>query len=165
MRGDGDPLRLACDTQLCKVPGWIPPSRPRGTPHRRGASWAPRPQLPRRSRSPQSEAVVVVEVAYCGICGSDFPRYFDGAVHQVPQTLGHEFSGVVVEVGEGVDQVAPGRHVAVAPLVPCHDCTACAAGRPALCRSYSFIGSRPGRRRRARRIRVVPARHHRDGPR
>lgn len=84
----------------------------------------------------------LIRVAYCGICGSDVPRYFDGAVHAFPQVLGHEFSGVVEQVGPEVTHVALGDKVAVAPLVPCHECEQCRAGRPSLCPSYSFIGSR-----------------------
>lgn len=85
---------------------------------------------------------VLIKVAYCGICGSDFPRYFDGGVHNFPQVLGHEFSGTVTAVGAAVTDVAEGDRVAVAPLVPCGDCAACSKGRPALCPNYSFIGSR-----------------------
>lgn len=85
---------------------------------------------------------VLVRVAYCGICGSDVPRYFDGAVHSFPQVLGHEFSGVVETVGSDVTTARPGDRVAVAPLVPCHSCAECLAGRPSLCPNYSFIGSR-----------------------
>lgn len=85
---------------------------------------------------------VTVAVAYCGICGSDFPRYFDGGVHSFPQTLGHEFSGVVTALGDGVEGVEVGQRVAVAPLVPCHDCEACRGGQFSLCPNYSFIGSR-----------------------
>ncbi|HMS36053.1 MAG TPA: galactitol-1-phosphate 5-dehydrogenase [Arachnia sp.] len=85
---------------------------------------------------------VLVRVAYCGICGSDVPRYFDGGVHAFPQVLGHEFSGTVAEVGDGVSHVGVGDRVAVAPLVPCHECDQCLAGRPSLCPRYSFIGSR-----------------------
>lgn len=84
----------------------------------------------------------LIRVAYCGICGSDVPRYFDGAVHAFPQVLGHEFSGVVEAVGDTVTNVKPGDRVAVAPLVPCHTCTECRAGRPSLCPQYSFVGSR-----------------------
>lgn len=84
----------------------------------------------------------LVRVAYCGICGSDFPRYFDGAVHSFPQTLGHEFSGTVETVGAGVETASPGDRVAVAPLVPCGQCPSCQAGAPALCNQYSFVGSR-----------------------
>lgn len=85
---------------------------------------------------------VLVRVAYCGICGSDFPRYFDGAVHAFPQTLGHEFSGVVEVLSPDVTTVAVGDRVVVAPLVPCMSCEQCQAGRPALCTRYSFVGSR-----------------------
>lgn len=84
----------------------------------------------------------LIRVAYCGICGSDVPRYFDGGVHAFPQVLGHEFSGIVEAVGLEVTNVKPGDRVAVAPLVPCHTCDECRAGRPSLCPRYSFIGSR-----------------------
>ena len=85
---------------------------------------------------------VLVHVGYVGICGSDVPRYFDGGVHAFPQVLGHEFSGVVAAVADGVSHVSPGDRVAVAPLVPCHACEQCLAGRPSLCPHYSFVGSR-----------------------
>jgi L-iditol 2-dehydrogenase/galactitol-1-phosphate 5-dehydrogenase len=85
---------------------------------------------------------VLIKVAWCGICGSDIPRYFDGAVHSFPQILGHEFSGEVAAVGPEVDSVAVGDRVAVAPLVPCEHCGYCQRGLPALCEHYSFIGSR-----------------------
>jgi L-iditol 2-dehydrogenase/galactitol-1-phosphate 5-dehydrogenase len=84
----------------------------------------------------------LIRVAYCGICGSDFPRYFDGAVHSFPQTLGHEFSGTVEAVGPGVGTASAGDRVCVAPLVPCGECPSCRAGAPALCNRYSFVGSR-----------------------
>ena len=62
---------------------------------------------------------VLIKVAYCGICGSDLPRYFEGGVHAFPQVLGHEFSGTVEAIGEGVSTISVGEKVAVAPLVPC----------------------------------------------
>ncbi|WP_316670502.1 galactitol-1-phosphate 5-dehydrogenase [uncultured Propionibacterium sp.] len=85
---------------------------------------------------------VLVRVAWCGICGSDVPRYFEGGVHSFPQVLGHEFSGEIAALGPGVTDRAVGERVAVAPLVPCGHCTYCQKGRPALCAGYSFIGSR-----------------------
>ncbi len=88
---------------------------------------------------------VKIKVAVCGICGSDLPRVFNGAVHQFPLILGHEFSGVVEAVGEGVVNVRPGDHVVAAPLIPCGTCKACQDGNYALCQGYSFLGSRqPG---------------------
>lgn len=88
---------------------------------------------------------VLVRVAYCGVCGSDVPRVWMGSAHSYPIVLGHEFSGTVVQVGEGADAALMGRRVAGVPLVPCHDCPDCAAGDYSLCKHYSFIGSRrPG---------------------
>ncbi|HAQ4672473.1 TPA: galactitol-1-phosphate 5-dehydrogenase [Enterococcus faecium] len=85
---------------------------------------------------------VKIKVAYCGICGSDLPRYFQGGVHAYPQVLGHEFSGVIEEIGQDVKSLHVGDRVAVAPLVPCFQCDNCQKGEPAMCTAYSFIGSR-----------------------
>jgi len=85
---------------------------------------------------------VLVKVSFTGICGSDIPRYYDGGVHSFPQILGHEFSGIVEEVGENVSKVKAGDKVAVAPLVPCGECEYCQKGEPGMCLNYSFIGSR-----------------------
>ena len=88
---------------------------------------------------------VLVRVAYCGVCGSDVPRFLDGAVHAFPLILGHEFSGMVEEVGQGVDASMVGVRVSGIPLVPCMECADCKAGNYSLCKHYSFIGSRrPG---------------------
>lgn len=92
-----------------------------------------------------SEGYAVVKVAYAGICGSDLPRYFDGKVHNFPQILGHEFSGIVDSIfkNSGDDNgISEGDRVAVAPLIPCDACSFCKSSNPALCNSYDFIGSR-----------------------
>lgn len=85
---------------------------------------------------------VKVRIAAVGICGSDVPRYMEGRVHAFPLVLGHEFSGVVAEAGEGVSSVKPGDHVVGVPLLPCGTCPDCQKGNFALCRHYSFVGSR-----------------------
>ncbi len=85
---------------------------------------------------------VVVKVKYTGICGSDIPRVNGDACHYFPNVLGHEFSGTVEEVGEGVTRVKPGDRVAGVPLVPCMACGDCRKGDYSLCKHYSFIGSR-----------------------
>lgn len=85
---------------------------------------------------------VLVKVKYTGICGSDVPRVNGDACHYFPNVLGHEFSGVVEEVGEGVTSVKPGDRVAGIPLVPCMECEDCQKGNYSLCKHYSFIGSR-----------------------
>ena len=89
-----------------------------------------------------SEGKVLVKVKYTGICGSDIPRVNGDACHFFPNVLGHEFSGTVEEVGEGVTSVKPGDRVAGIPLVPCMKCDDCLKGNYALCKHYSFIGSR-----------------------
>jgi L-iditol 2-dehydrogenase len=86
-----------------------------------------------------------VRMRACGICGSDIPRVHGDAAHFYPVVLGHEFSGDVVALGAGVENFAIGNRVAGAPLLPCLSCSDCQQGHYALCRNYSFIGSRaPG---------------------
>ncbi|MDE7020459.1 MAG: alcohol dehydrogenase catalytic domain-containing protein, partial [Lachnospiraceae bacterium] len=85
---------------------------------------------------------VLIKVKYTGICGSDIPRVNGDACHYFPNVLGHEFSGTVEEVGEGVTTLKPGDRVAGVPLVPCMKCADCQKGNYSLCRHYSFIGSR-----------------------
>lgn len=86
--------------------------------------------------------LVKIKVKASGICGSDIPRVLHHGVHFYPIVLGHEFSGDVVEVGEGVTTVKPGDRVSGAPLIPCMKCDDCQNGNFSLCRHYSFIGSR-----------------------
>lgn len=88
---------------------------------------------------------VRVRIAVCGICGSDVPRVFNHAAHSYPTILGHEFSGIIDAVGDGVQGLDIGEHVVAAPLIPCGKCLECLRGNYALCSQYSFIGSRqPG---------------------
>jgi (R,R)-butanediol dehydrogenase/meso-butanediol dehydrogenase/diacetyl reductase len=95
---------------------------------------------------------VKLKNAYAGICGSDLHMYFgqlpapeDFPKHPLtgaglPQILGHEFSGTVVEIGEGVADVAIGDRVAVWPIYYCGECAACAQGRFNACRVIGFHG-------------------------
>lgn len=85
---------------------------------------------------------VLIKVKYTGICGSDVPRVLGDACHFFPNVLGHEFSGTVEAVGEGVKTLAVGDRVSGVPLVPCMECDDCKAGNFSLCKHYSFIGSR-----------------------
>lgn len=84
---------------------------------------------------------VLVKVKYTGICGSDLPRVNEGTAHYTPIVLGHEFSGTVEAVGEGVTRVKAGDRVAGIPLVPCMKCEDCQKGNYSLCKHYDFIGS------------------------
>ena len=85
---------------------------------------------------------VLIMVKYTGICGSDIPRVNADACHFFPNVLGHEFSGIVEELGEGVTKLAVGNRVAGIPLIPCMQCEDCQKGNYSLCKHYSFIGSR-----------------------
>ncbi|GMQ64303.1 galactitol-1-phosphate 5-dehydrogenase [Vallitalea maricola] len=85
---------------------------------------------------------VLIKVKASGICGSDIPRVLGTASHYYPNVFGHEFSGEVVEIGREVKNVHIGDKVSVAPLKPCHSCVDCLSGNHALCKKYSFIGSR-----------------------
>ncbi|MBQ8057322.1 MAG: galactitol-1-phosphate 5-dehydrogenase [Ruminococcus sp.] len=88
------------------------------------------------------KGTVLVKVVATGICGSDLPRVHDHAAHNYPIILGHEFSGYVAEVGEGVTSVSKDDHVVGIPLVPCMECEDCKNGNYSLCKHYSFVGSR-----------------------
>ncbi|MCL2352403.1 MAG: galactitol-1-phosphate 5-dehydrogenase [Firmicutes bacterium] len=85
---------------------------------------------------------VVVKVKSAGICGSDVPRVLQNGAHYYPIVLGHEFSGEIAEVGEGVEGFAVGDTVTGAPLLPCMVCADCQKGNFSLCKHYGFIGSR-----------------------
>jgi L-iditol 2-dehydrogenase len=85
---------------------------------------------------------VLIKIMACGICGSDLPRVLGDGAHFYPVVLGHEFSGLVEAVGEGVTKIKVGDKVAPAPLLPCHKCEDCAKGNHSQCKNYSFIGSR-----------------------
>jgi len=85
---------------------------------------------------------VLIKVKYTGICGSDLPRVNGDASHFFPNILGHEFSGIIAEIGEGVTTLKVGDRVSGVPLVPCFTCDDCQSGNYSLCKKYSFIGSR-----------------------
>jgi len=84
---------------------------------------------------------VVVEVASCGICGSDL-HAFNGEHPLViyPVTPGHEFSGTIAETGEGVDPGLAGRQVCVEPSLFCGGCLQCLSGRYNICSSLRVMG-------------------------
>lgn len=85
---------------------------------------------------------VLVHIMASGICGSDIPRVLTKGTYHFPTIPGHEFAGIVEEVGEGTDTLWLNKHVAVFPLLPCFTCDACSNGNYAQCESYSYFGSR-----------------------
>jgi (R,R)-butanediol dehydrogenase/meso-butanediol dehydrogenase/diacetyl reductase len=98
---------------------------------------------------------VKVRVAFAGICGSDLAFFEHGspipddAVHPQfgepgPHTLGHEFSGHVEELGDGVEGLQVGDLVAVRPNVWDGTCPACLRGETNLCENWGFVGLHGG---------------------
>ena len=75
---------------------------------------------------------LVLDVAACGICGSDLHSYASGFAATPGQVLGHELSGRVREA-DGVAGVAVGDRVTVRPLTPCGACPRCLEGEIQLC--------------------------------
>lgn len=94
---------------------------------------------------------VRVRVAWAGICGTDRHEY-TGPVwvpvdkphpitgQKAPITLGHEFSGVIVAVGEGVEDWQIGDRVTASGNIVCHECDFCRDGRVNLCENLAFNG-------------------------
>lgn len=87
------------------------------------------------------EGEVLVRVINAGICGTDVHIYHNRFTCTPPVILGHEFSGVVAELGPGVDAVAVGNRV-VSENNPfaCGTCPTCARGYPNICRHKRPIG-------------------------
>lgn len=76
---------------------------------------------------------VLIRIAAAGLCHSDLSVINGDRPRPLPMVLGHEASGVVVETGSGVDDLAPGDHVVCVFVPSCGHCAPCAGGRPALC--------------------------------
>ena len=105
-------------------------------------------QLPGPTPEPDQ---VVIEVAHCGVCGSDI-RYFKGenpwALHTLGRNapnppniiLGHEFSGRIVEAGSEKFSHLVGQDVAIIPYDICGRCPDCLAGNHHLCQNMIHIG-------------------------
>ncbi len=88
----------------------------------------------------------LIKVSYAGICGSDLHIYNKGMfIQNIPETMGHEFVGVIEAVGANVKEFAPGDVVIANPMVPCMACDSCRQGSYNTCQGLGFIGEvRPG---------------------
>jgi (R,R)-butanediol dehydrogenase/meso-butanediol dehydrogenase/diacetyl reductase len=94
---------------------------------------------------------VLLRPLWCGICGTDLHEFAMGPIvipaephalngSQLPQILGHEFSGEVLEVGSEVRHVSAGQRVSVMPLLYCGECYYCRRGLNHLCQSMACVG-------------------------
>ena len=102
-------------------------------------------RLDERPRPTPGAGEVLVRFGAGGICGSDLSYCSKGRVGDFalrePLVLGHEVSGEIEALGEGVSNLAVGQRVAVNPSRPCLHCDYCRAGRSNLCRNMRFFGS------------------------
>ena len=87
---------------------------------------------------------ILVKVNACGICGSDIPRIFElgTSKQKYPLTIGHEFGGEIVAVGEDADPTLISKRGAIFPCIPCRKCAPCESGDYAMCLDYDYLGSR-----------------------
>jgi len=93
----------------------------------------PRPQ--------PKEGEVCVKVRFASICGSDIEEYKIGSDRSIPPLIfGHEFSGEIVEVGQGVSKERIGQRVSVNPILYCGQCYYCKNGLINLCNHRRSVG-------------------------
>jgi len=76
---------------------------------------------------------VLVEVKYCGICGSDLGAWRSAELMPLGTYMGHEFSGVLAKVGKNVKGWKLGDRVVCNELYECGECYACTHGIPSCC--------------------------------
>ncbi len=89
---------------------------------------------------PKGWAIIRVKAA--GICSSDIPRIFTKGTYHFPTIPGHEFSGIVENVGDKKDKSLIGKHVGIFPLIPCGKCQQCHEKHYEMCAHYDYVGSR-----------------------
>ena len=86
---------------------------------------------------------VLIRVHSCGICGPDLKKIHTGS-HSAPRIFGHETSGTIVAVGEGVEGFAVGDRVMVFHHIPCGECYYCRKRTFAQCPVYKKVGCTAG---------------------
>ena len=86
---------------------------------------------------------LLVRVHTCGVCGTDLKKIATGS-HSAPRIFGHETSGVVAAVGEGVSDFHPGDRVVVFHHIPCRECYYCRHKTFAQCSTYKKVGCTAG---------------------
>lgn len=89
-----------------------------------------------------AQGEVLLKVRACGICGSDIHIAYEGItpVGFRPIILGHEFSGEVAEVGEGVEEWKINDRVAASCIVSCGRCPSCLSGNQQICLQKRLLG-------------------------
>ena len=85
---------------------------------------------------------LLVKVIASGICGSDVLEWY--RIKKAPKVLGHEITGDIVEVGEGVTRFSVGQRVFVSHHVPCNTCWYCLHGNHTVCETLHTTNFDPG---------------------
>jgi L-iditol 2-dehydrogenase len=85
---------------------------------------------------------ILLKSLACGICGSDVMEWY--RIHKAPLVLGHEATGEIVDVGEGVTRFKKGDRVLVSHHVPCNTCHYCLNGNHTVCDSLRSTNFDPG---------------------
>lgn len=99
-------------------------------------------ELTTRDQLAPGAGEVQIAVAYTGICGTDL-HVLHGSMDarvSLPAVLGHEMSGRIAAVGDGVEDWVVGDPVTIMPLDWCGQCPACRAGHQHICQNLDFIG-------------------------
>jgi L-iditol 2-dehydrogenase len=86
---------------------------------------------------------VLLKIHTCGICGTDLKKIHTGS-HDAPRVFGHEMSGTIVKVGEGVTGFAAGDRVMAYHHIPCGECFYCRKQTFAQCEVYKKVGCTAG---------------------
>jgi (R,R)-butanediol dehydrogenase/meso-butanediol dehydrogenase/diacetyl reductase len=102
---------------------------------------------------PPARGQVRVNVAWCGICGTDLHEYLGGPLYiptdtahpvtgvRAPVIIGHEMSGRITAIGEGVEGFAIGDRIAACPIIGCGECRWCKTGSMGQCDKVAFLGT------------------------
>ncbi len=83
---------------------------------------------------------VLIKIKSCGVCGTDHSLYVGAYPANYPVIIGHEFSGIISGVGEGVVNFKVGDRVTADPNRVCHQCDYCHMGKEHLCTNLSSMG-------------------------
>ncbi len=83
---------------------------------------------------------VLIKVSACGVCGTDIKIIAGKSGATPPVVLGHEFCGIVEEVGDRVNSISTGDFVSVDPNIFCGECQYCRAGKVNLCENLTALG-------------------------
>src|ERR1039457_7145286 len=72
---------------------------------------------------------LLVHVEACGVCGTDFHIYEGEAPSKIPVVLGHEYTGIIIDMGSKFDNLKVGDKIAINPNIHCGYCAFCRKGK------------------------------------